>query len=406
MSDGDGRRASIAIKIDVPALPVGKTSIAVDTAREHHLIEVVERERRDRRDHHHERRGIRDSLTALCARPRDAQEHDAERHVDDRSFDEQRLQPHQRKQHEAGQHDPDDRAERVRRVDDADRALAVAAAYQHSRDERERHARAESRREHHGETGDVAGEGKEIVARVSRLQRADERRGPSESGQVKRDRCKRGESHRALYDAQRAHWIREAVSARAHPPRPEGEPEDERREHQLERVRRAAEEERQHPNPRDFVDERGDGGSERDDQQEPRKPVRDHFGARRSLGDEVRPRLSHWCDVRRCGARPYTRSAERDDEYQKVDRGRSNERERQPSSGQQPESRQQYPDGAAEAVGEIELGKDASRVARHDPQHARAHEREGGAQQNRLRQNQERGNGPLERDDRARRAGE
>ena len=49
-----------------------------------------------------------------------------------------------------------------------------------------------------------------------------------------------------------------AIGAAANPERAEREAEDERGEHQLERVRRAPEHEREHADPRDLVDERRD----------------------------------------------------------------------------------------------------------------------------------------------------
>ena len=58
------------------------------------------------------------------------------------------------------------------------------------------------------------------------------------------------------------------VDASAHPQAAEGDSEDERREHELEGVRRAAEHERQHPDPADLVHEGGHAREAGDDEEQ------------------------------------------------------------------------------------------------------------------------------------------
>ena len=402
MADGDRRRAPIAIEVDVAPSRIGKSSVAVDAAREHDLIEMIERERRDRSGRHHERRAIDEAHAALGARARYTQQHDAERHVDRCSRNEEHLETDERQEHEPREHHADDRAERVRRIHDADRAFPIAPAHQHPRDERERHPCAKCRRKHHDETRDVARDSEEVVAPIRDLERADERRGPTEAGEIEGNRRECCEPHCALHDAERAHGIGKAIGARAYPARAEGKPEDECREHQLEGVRRAPEQQRQHPNPRDLVNERGDGGTEGDDEQQAREAVGHSLGRCRRIANRLGLRRF----LRSRYARAEARGAERDDEDDEVDRGRGDERERESAGSEEPEACEQHADCAAEAIGEVQLGENLPRVTRHDAQHAGAHEREGGAEKNGLREDEERGDGPLHDDHDVRRPGE
>ncbi len=110
---------------------------------------------------------------------------------------------------------------------------------------------------------------------------------------VERQRRERGEAHHPLHDAQRPERLAPAVGAASHPERAQREAEDERREHQLEGMRGAAEHEREHSEPGDLVDERGHGRPEAHTQQEQQElplPQRRGVGGsnRRSL---LRPRL-------------------------------------------------------------------------------------------------------------------
>ena len=72
---------------------------------------------------------------------------------------------------------------------------------------------------------------------------------------VHRERRDREGPHRELHQTQQAHRVARGVGAAADPQCAECETEDERREHELERMRRAAEHEREHPDPGDLVDE-------------------------------------------------------------------------------------------------------------------------------------------------------
>jgi hypothetical protein len=61
------------------------------------------------------------------------------------------------------------------------------------------------------------------------------------------------------------------------------------------------------------------------------------------------------------------------------------------------EARDQHADRGAKAVGEIEQRERLAGVSPPEPEHAGAHEREGGAQQHRLWQDERAGDGPLDR---------
>src|SRR5258708_31637013 len=83
---------------------------------------------------------------------------------------------------------------------------------------------------------------------------------PVEGRAIDEDGRERGEPHAELYDARVAHRVRDLVYAVPDPQAAESEPGDECGEHQLESVERGAEDEREHPDPGDFVYERGQSG--------------------------------------------------------------------------------------------------------------------------------------------------
>ena len=99
-----------------------------------------------------------------------------------------------------------------------------------------------------------------VVARQARHQRFHQ----PESEVVDRQRRRRGERHRHLHPAEQALGRRRRVDAAADRQAAEREAEDEGGEHQLEGVRRGAQHQRQHADPHDLVDERGEAGEERD----------------------------------------------------------------------------------------------------------------------------------------------
>jgi hypothetical protein len=361
-----------------------------------------EEERRPGDDGERRHRRADDERHALAAhaRQRRTQEDGAEDDVDERADDEQRLEPDDRHEHQSRERDADDRSERVDRVHGADRPLAGPAGEQHARDQRQRHAGAEGRREHDGETDRVAQQQERRVPALVPLERLLDRRHPLEGGDVERQGRDRGEAHDPLHDAERAHRVREAVGARAHPVRSKGQSEDERREHQLERVRRAPEHQRQHPNPRDLVDERGDGGTERDGEEEapqrgPRCGVRGPWIALgMPLPSDLGPRTADRALLliippERLLAEDHHQT---DDD---VDRRGGDERARQPEPADQREAGEQDAARGAEAVGEVEQAECPAGAVTADAESAGAHQREGGAEQDRLRQDEESGERPL-----------
>ncbi len=186
-----------------------------------------------------------------------------------------------------------------------------------------------------------------------------------------------------------AHRVAEAVDACADPVPAQGEAEDEARQHQLEGIGGGAEHEAQHADPHDLVDEGREprearGGEEEADQ-------RAVFGCLRG-GRHRRD------GERRRRARRERERGEREDEVQHA---RAGERPGKAHRGNQEEGGGKDAEDGAQAIQEIE-GRDVVPGARGiQAQHRGAHQREGRAQQDRLRREEERGDDPLRRAERA-----
>ena len=85
---------------------------------------------------------------------------------------------------------------------------------------------------------------------------------------VEEERGERERPHRELQVRERPHRRGEAVDPALDPETTERETEDERAEHELERVRGGAEDQRQHADPGHLVHEGRGAGDERDPQEE------------------------------------------------------------------------------------------------------------------------------------------
>jgi len=176
-------------------------------------------------------------------------------------------------------------------------------------------------------------------------------------------------------------WIQRPPSAR---------PRIERAQHQLEGVRRGPEDERQHPDPGHFVDERGRAG--------------DQCGAKEREQDRVAPPLGL------LGLRGGRRMAAGERQHRcgdgEVDEASDADRPRQADRADEHEPADQDPGRGAQAVREVEHGQRAARPVGEGAQHAGRHQREGHSEQDGLRQDERGGEAPLERGDGPRRSGQ
>ena len=220
-------------------------------------------------------------------------------------------------------------------------------------------------------------------------QPADEPRHPVKRSGVERQRRQGERPHRPLDDGERAQRTAKSIGARAGPEGAERQPQDECREHELEGVRGAAQDEREHPDPGDLVYERRHGGAEADGQEQPRRSPATLRWA--GLGSR---RRGHGRGRGRGGGR--ARDAEHHGRDQEIQAGRRQHRSRQARHAHQPESAQQAAHRGAQAVGEIEEGQRATGLSRGSADHGGAHQGEGGAEQERLRQEQGHREPPLD----------
>jgi hypothetical protein len=174
-----------------------------------------------------------------------------------------------------------------------------------------------------------------------------------------------------LHPSEQALGARDGINPAAYCQPPEREAEDEDREHQLERVCRGAEHEREHPDPADLVDERGKARQQRDRVEQPRR----------------RLVVRGACRERRIPRRPRRHPDDRGE--REVDRRRTAQRPRQADPLDQDEAARQHADGRAQAVGEIQHRNRFARCLWPCAHQAGAHERKRHAEQDRLRQDQQ-----------------
>jgi hypothetical protein len=112
-----------------------------------------------------------------------------------------------------------------------------------------------SRGDHDGQAEDVSRYRESEVAGIVAGEGGKERRDPIERGDVQRQSRHGEHAHGPLDDAQRAQGILQPVNPRPDPPGAKGKAEDERRQHELERVSGAPQHQSQHADPIDLVNE-------------------------------------------------------------------------------------------------------------------------------------------------------
>ena len=374
------RGPAIAIIEHRPAAGKGDDSIPIHTAREQRLIEACGTDDQQERGDAPGREQYSPRRKELAA-PRHLDDEQRPHHEIDGGADhEQPLHPDQRHQDQTGDAGADNRPQGVDGVDLTDRPLSRRALDQRPRDQRKRHPGADRRGQHDGETDRVPPHGIGQIPFVGVGEGGDERRHPSERRQVHRERGDGQRTHGELHASEQSHRVGGGIGATSDPPRAKGQSENERREHQLERMRRAAQHERQHPDPPDLVDEAGQRGGEAHADQQPPAAI---GNPRRQDNRRLIERKGEF--------RLPTRRPDRDDHDEgdeQIDRCRGGERAGQTPRLHQPETGDENADRRAGAVGEVEHRERAAGLGGNSTNDARAHQGERHAQQHRLRENQ------------------
>ncbi len=155
------------------------------------------------------------------------------------------------------QHHADDRAQRVGGIYPADAGLAMTGAQQGQREQRQRHAGKECRRKHHQHRDARAAQHEQVVAAVVARQHLHQRRYPLKAVGEHRQRGQRRQAHQHLRPAGPGHRIGDARAAPTDVQPTECQAQNERRQHQLERMQRGAERLIEQAHPADLVDETG-----------------------------------------------------------------------------------------------------------------------------------------------------
>jgi hypothetical protein len=163
------------------------------------------------------------------------------------------------------------------------------------------------------------------------------------------------------------------------------------RPHQLDSVERGAEHQRQHPDPRNLVDERSGPGNKCGDEEQPHHECAGRGGSVGGGGGE-RPRLARACDV------------EHDRAQDEVQKAGEDHRARHAEPAEQQERRCQGTGCGADRVGEIEHRQVVAARLGAAPDHCAAHERKRHAEQHGLRDDEHRAQCVLIDFDRRRRA--
>jgi hypothetical protein len=315
----------------------------------------------------------------------------ADGHVGDGARDQHGLHADERQQDDPAQRHAHDGAQGVPGVHPADRRFTRAGTDQGAGDERQRHAGAEGGRQHDREAQGVARPGESDVAEVGAREGPHQRGDPIERRRVDRQRGERHQAHDPLHHPEGADRIADAVDSGADPERAERETQDEGGQHQLEGMRRTAQHQGQHPDPVDLIDEGGDRRSEAGEEEQWRERLGRQPAVldRRAL-DRLSLGLRAVMPAPGCG--DHAEGGERDDQVQ---HRRDQQGARKSGESHQIEPGHQHPDRGPETVGEIKEGERPSGLTAPETDDARAHERKGGAQEHRLRQDQPAGDGPL-----------
>ena len=289
-----------------------------------------------------------------------------------------RAQQRQREVH-ADQH-AGDGADGVGAVDPADRALAERSAQQHGGEERQRHAGEHGDRQHDRDGKRAAEQHEHPVAARGRCQHRQVRRQRGKRQGVEGQRAEREGPHQHLHRPQRGQRRGQRVDAPADPEAAERDAEYERRQHQLERVRRRAQDQRQQADPDDLVDERRRPGDRRHrEQQAPAGP-----------GDRRQRRRRAGRDGRCLGSGRPAVDDVRADCDREVGETRGEDRAGETERRDQHQPGKQHATDGPEAVDGVEERNALACARRRQAQDPGGHQRKRGAEQRGRRQDQQR----------------
>ena len=270
-----------------------------------------------------------------------------------------------------GEHHADDRAQRVCRVDLSNGRLPGAAPKQRSGEKRQRHAGEKGRRQHHQRGDAGAGEIEHDVARAVAREALHQRLHQRERHVVQRQRGEGGDRHRDLHAAQQPLRRLRRIDAPAHGQPAQRQAEDESGEHQLEGVGRSSEHERQHANPADLVNERGEAGEERRGEQQ----------------INGFPGLAACRLQSSSGRGPGDQPDEQSNED--IEQARGAQRSRKPERSNHDETARENAERRAQAVGEVQHRDRFPGGRGVRPGEAGAHQREGHSQKEGLRRDEQ-----------------
>ena len=246
-----------------------------------------------------------------------------------------------RHEHMDREHHAYDGAERVGGVDEADGALTCAATHELTREQRQRHPRTEARRDHDERCDQLADDVESDIAARGAREAVQEPGHEIEREAV----CRQGECGAGTHEHHDAgkvgRRIPDALDLSPHIESTQREAQDERAQHELERVGRAAEDQAQHPDPAELVHERG-GAGEAGGECEP-------------AGPRVMARAHHRRDrVRAPGSGSPRSSAQIKSDERHIENSRDADRARQPDGVNQHETADEHTDRCAQAVGEVQ----------------------------------------------------
>ena len=269
-------------------------------------------------------------------------------------------------------------------VNSANTRLAAAFLQQYVGEQRQGHAGHKRRGQHNGQRNRVTDDRITGKAGSGGLQGAAYPGHPLEAHDIDRNGQQRQRPHDQLHIAGKSNGLVHPIDALLDPQAAERESGNKRAEHEFEGMRGRAQHEAQHTNPGNFVDKRRHPRDESRHQEQARQRGGARIGWRRqALGLRLRVQANK---------RP-NRQRQRD-----VEQSRGHDRAGQAERANHHEAAYQHADRGADAVGEIEHRNAATGGVGEAAQDAGAHQREGHAQQYRLRQDQQAGRQPFDRD--------
>ena len=279
------------------------------------------------------------------------------------------FETHRRHEQVDGRHDTGDGAYGIQGIGSADRAFAGASRHEEPRDQRQGHARTKGHRHHERDRNGLGDQGESEIAGFGARERLHRPGNDVEGVVVARDRQGGQRSHDQQDLRKEPHRVGQVIDPAANPQAAHRQAENEGSEHELKGMRRTAQRQAQHANPRHLVEKRNEAGYERCRREPVEAPII-------AVGLRLRCGIGRW----------WLSLCEEPDKQGKQDVEQAS---REQSSGQahpidQEEPADENPDRGAETVGEVQERQELAGPARSQPDEPATDEREGGSQQNRL----------------------